>query len=326
MKLLDFIIYRARHSAAIVGLSSFTLLTALFLASGATRPEVLPEFYTSFEQLLGTLILLVLIPSFLLTFLIVGQRRSMRYGRELFDRHISDRDPNAWLRPIRARIPLAGAGGGFVYALTLNTPIVWLIGFSDLTFQEQAIVIGQVVLWTVVGVTLSVRLHTALAFNRLGKTANFDLLDIQRIGAFSKNGVDDVLVVVLLLALSTVQSLDARFRFENYAAAMLVAIPSATFLFLLPMISIHRRLVRARADSLEALTRSFDGASRERTPEAIQEIEALLQHRDRIRDTLTWPIDGSTYSRLAVYVIIPPIAWFGAAFVEFGVGRVLNGP
>jgi len=40
---------------------------------------------------------------------------------------------------------------------------------------------------------------------------------------------------------------------------------------------------------------------------------------------LTWPLDWRIYSRLAFYVILPPIAWLGAAFVEFGVDRFLDG-
>jgi hypothetical protein len=51
----------------------------------------------------------------------------------------------------------------------------------------------------------------------------------------------------------------------------------------------------------------------------------VLQHRDRIRDTLLWPINRSVSSRLAVYVVIPPLAWVGAAFVEFAIGRILGG-
>jgi hypothetical protein len=56
----------------------------------------------------------------------------------------------------------------------------------------------------------------------------------------------------------------------------------------------------------------------------LQTLETLMQHRDRIAETLLWPINRSLYSRLAFYIVIPPIAWLGAAFVEFGVERLLN--
>jgi hypothetical protein len=187
-------------------------------------------------------------------------------------------------------------------------------------------VIGQAVTWTLVGLTLSFRLHTAFSYNKLGRTVRFDLLNVRPIAPFAKNGVDDVLAIALILVLSTTQSLDAQFRFENYAAAMLIALPAAAFLFVLPMFSVHRRLVHARAEYVEQMNREIAGESRKLEPEAIQKLELLMQHRDRIADTSTWPLDWTIYSRLAFYVILPPIAWLGAAFVEFGLDRILRDP
>ncbi len=326
MKALDFIIYRAPHAAAIASLSSLVLLTTLFWASGTFRPDVLPEFYTSLEQLLGTVILLILIPAFLLVILISGQRRSMRYAQELFENGITDRGPDKWLRPMKARTPLIGAGLGLIYATAVNTPFLWLTHFAQSDSQTRSIVIGQAVLWTLVGLTLSYRLHTAFSYNKLGRTVRLDLLDVRQVGPFAKNGVDDVLAIALLLAMSTAQSLDAQFRFENYAAAMLIALPAAAFLFVLPMMSIHRRLVHSRDEYVEEMNRQIAAASRELAFESIQKLELLMQHRDRIGDISTWPLDWTIYSRLAFYVILPPIAWLGAAFVEFGVDRILGSP
>jgi hypothetical protein len=326
LKTLEFIVYRAPYAAATAGLLTLFLVTALFLASGALDPDVLPEFYASFEELLGTLILLILVPAFMCVYLISGQRRSMRYGQELVDNRVSELGPEVWLCPMKARVPIIGAGFGVVYALAFNTPLLWLTNFTVSDSQTQSIVIGQTILWTFVGVALSFRLHTAFAFNKLGRSVRLDLLDMRQVAPFAKNGVDDVLAIAILLAMSTLQSLDAQFRFENYAAAMLIAAPASTFLFILPMFSIHRRLALLRTEYLTELNRQIAAASREMVPERIQQLEFLMQHRDRVRDTLTWPLDWSIYSRLAFYIILPPIAWLGAAFVEFGVGRVLDGP
>jgi len=303
-----------------------TLLTMLFFVSGTFQPEILPDYYTSLEQLLGTVVLLILVPSFLLVFLILGQRRSIRYGQELFDSGVAGEGPDLWLRPIEARVPLIGAGLGLLYALLVNTPLAWLAEFFHADSVTRSIVIGQVILWTLVGLTLSYRLHTAFSYNKLGRSIRLDLLDLRRIAPLAKNGVDDVLAIAILLALSTTQALDAQFRLDNYAAAMLIALPAAGFLFLLPMLSIHRRLVDARAEYVEEMNSQIASASREITPEAIQKLELLMQHRERVRDTLTWPLDWTIYSRLAFYVILPPLAWLGAAFVEFGVDRMLGDP
>ncbi len=326
MKALDFLIYRAPHAAAITSLSSAALLTTLFLVTGTFQAEVLPQSYTSREQLHGTVILLILVPTFLFVFLISGQRRSMRYAQELFDNGASDERPDTWLRPINARLPLIGMGLGLIYALLVNTPLAWLGDFFHENSVARSIVIGQAILWTLIGLALSYRLHTAFSYNKLGRTVRFDLLDVRRVAPFAKNGVDDVIAIAILLALSTTQSLDAQFRLDNYASAMLVALPAAGFLFLLPMLSIHRRLVQARAEYLDQLNSQIASTSRELAPDAIQNLELLMQHRDRAADILTWPLDWTIYSRLAFYIILPPIAWLGAAFVEFGVGRILTDP
>jgi hypothetical protein len=203
----------------------------------------------------------------------------------------------------------------------VNTPIQWLASFVVADAVTRSMVIGTAVLWTLVGLTLSYRLHTALSFYKLGRTADLDLLDIRKIEPFAKNGADDVLAIALLLAFSTVQGLDAQFRLENYASSMLIAVPAAAFLFVLPMLTVHRRLVATRAETLAAINQQIAMTSRERTALAIGRLELLLQHRDRIGDTLTWPIDWRIYSRLAFYFVLPPIAWLGAAVVELGVDR-----
>lgn len=324
MSALDFVIYRARYAAIIAGISTLAVLTMLFYVSGALHARVLPDLFSSFEQLLGMVLLLILVPSFLLAFLIAAQRRSLRFGHEISDSHLVREDPDTWLRPIKARVPLIGMAAGLLYALTVNMPLVWLAGFPQLGFQLQSIVIGQAFLWMVVGLTFSYRLHTALSFSRIGKTVRRDIFDTRVYGPFATNGLDDVLAVTVLLALTTLQALDAQFRLENYMAAILVAIPAATILFLLPMISVHRRLSSHRAEYLEEMNQQVSDASRQVTPDSIQHLELLLQHRDRIDRTRIWPINMSISARLAFYLIIPPLAWLGAAFVEFGLLRFLG--
>jgi hypothetical protein len=326
VKILDFVIYQARHGAAIAGLVNLVLLTTLFVLSGTFQATARPDLYTSFEQLLGTVILLILGPTFLLVYLIAGQRRSMRAAQGLFEAGVSDQGPDIWLRPIKTHIPVIGAGLGLLFALIFNMPVFYLTEFFQSDAQTRSIVIGQIFVWTLVGLTLSYRLHTAFAYNKLGRTVRLDLLDSQPLAPFAKNGADDVLACALILVLSTLQSIDAEFRFGNYATTMLIALPAGGSLFILPMISIHRRLVHSRKEYLEEMDRQIATTSRQHVPEAIQKLELLMLHRDRLREISTWPLDWTIYSRLAFYIVLPPIAWMGAAFAEFGVDRILTDP
>jgi hypothetical protein len=52
-------------------------------------------------------------------------------------------------------------------------------------------------------------------------------------------------------------------------------------------------------------------------------MEALLSHRDRIAESVTWPIDVKLASRIALYVVLPPIAWSAAAMVEMLIERFI---
>ena len=326
MKLLDFILYRARRAAVIAPILCASFYLLMFWLSDTYRMEVLPEYMSSREQLVGLMLVLILISTFLVSFVIVAQRRSMRFGQELVDNHVLDERPEDWLRPVRRRSILIGSGLGIFYGLALNTPLPWIIDFFEISGTARSTVIGQALLWTIVGVALSLRLSTAYAFYKVGKTVDAKILDTSVYGPFARNGMDDVLAIVVLLVLSTVQALDAQFRLGNYLATLLVALPAAAFLFLLPMFSIHHRIAEARDANLERVEREIASMPTPQTAGDLQKLEILLQHRDRVRDTLLWPINRSVTSRLAVYVIIPPIAWLGAAFVEFGVGRIMNGP
>lgn len=325
MKHIDFIIYKANYAAGIAGVSCLLLLTLFYLLSGAINPDTLPEYFSSFEQLFGQVLLLIVTPAFLLVFVITAQRRSVRFGRHLVEVGVTTRIPETWMKKVDGRLLLAGLAAGLVYALALNIPARWLYNFSDLDPVARSIVVGQCFLWTIVGLVLSIRLQTAWAFNKQGRVVHVDIYDTSAYQPFARNGMDDVLAIAALLALTTLQALDAQFRVENYLTAILLAIPAAALLFLLPTISIHRRLADHRVDFLAELNRQVSEASREIAPESISRLELLMQHRDRIAATHTWPIDLSMSSRLAFYVIIPPLAWLAAALVEFGVVSLLTG-
>ena len=60
------------------------------------------------------------------------------------------------------------------------------------------------------------------------------------------------------------------------------------------------------------------------TPEASARLETLLAHRDRLRAVRTWPLSTGLISRVLLYLVIPPLAWAGAAVVERMVDRFLG--
>ena len=326
MKGLDFLIYRARYTAEIVGPLVLLLLSALFLYSGALFSESVPEFYSSSEELLGQVLLLILTPAFLVTYIVVAQRRSIRFADRLVASHLVSSDPADWLQKIAGRSVLFGVIVGFLYGVGFNLLPEWRNSFGSLGFQVQSIVIGQVLLWTLVGLVLTYRIHTALCFYKKGKAVPVDLYDTSKYEPFARNGLDDVFGITVLLVLTVLQALDAEFRLGNYIYAWIVAFPAAASLLILPMLSLHRRLLAHKKEFLEEMHRQVADASRVAEPDSLIQIELLMQHRDRVRHASAWPIDLSIAFRLILFIIIPPLAWLGAAFVELGLDRILTDP
>jgi len=326
LKSLDFLIYRSRYSAEIAGPVVLLLLSVMFLYSGALFPESIPQYFSSLTEVTGQALLIILTPAFLVTYLIIAQRRSVRFAESLVANRLITSDPADWLQEIRARTVLSGLLIGFLYGLLFNVPPEWRNSFGSLGPQVQSMIVGQLFVWTIVGLVLTYRLHTAWRFYQQGRVVPIDLYDTKKYEPFARNGLDDVFGITMLLVLATLQSLDAQFRLGNYITAWIIAFPAAASLLVLPMLSLHRRMLAHKRDFLQEMHRQVSEASRVVEPDSLAQIELLMQHRDRIQHTSAWPIDFSIASRLIFYLVIPPLAWFGAAVVELGLDRVLGSP
>ena len=50
-----------------------------------------------------------------------------------------------------------------------------------------------------------------------------------------------------------------------------------------------------------------------------------MQRRERLLALNTWPIDVTTVTRFFLYLVIPALAWIGAAFVEIAIDAMVGG-
>jgi len=114
------------------------------------------------------------------------------------------------------------------------------------------------------------------------------------------------------VAIMPLQSLDAEFRWSNYQAGLLVSLPAALLFFLLPLWGVHRALWTQRKQRLAELQVSINRCDRR----DIVRLDALVEHRHRVAAMSTWPFDLQLLSRTLFYLVIPPLAWVGAALVE----------
>ena len=133
---------------------------------------------------------------------------------------------------------------------------------------------------------------------------------------FGHAGLTDALLIVVAMAITALQSLDAQFRMYNYITAFMITIPAIAVLMVSPMYSLHRRIIDIRNEELGKINELIRSASKDLAAEHVNQLELYLQRRQRLLTMHTWPLDMTVVSRLLLYVIVPPLAWLGAAFVE----------
>jgi hypothetical protein len=297
-------------------------MTFLFHVANLWLPEQLPLLYESPEQLLGQVLMLTLAIAYLLGMLPIAQRRSLRHATAIYELRLINDHPDTWLRPVPWRPLLIGALLGVIYYVLLNLPTQWSYWTNLANRQIVGLVVGQTLLWIVIGVALAYRLSTAARLDQAGLAATVDIYRSSKLVALARNGVDDALLIAGALAISVLQSLDAQFRLFNYLSAVLVTFPATAYLLYRPMHNVHRRLSQQKAAYLAEIDRRLNEQSNGPGPHP--ELEGIMQHRDRLRQSHTWPFDLGLVYRLLFYVVIPPLAWLGAALVEYALESAIS--
>jgi hypothetical protein len=178
-------------------------------------------------------------------------------------------------------------------------------------------------LWLLIGVVLVVGFRASSGFRRLGEVVRFELFRLDRLKPLARSGLLDMLVIAGALAFTPLQSLDAEFRWYNYQFGLLVAGVAALLLVVWPLWPIHVRIRAEKSRRIAAIDALIAGAGEATTRAETVELEALLSHRDRLVNLRAWLFSTDLVSRFLLYLIIPPLAWVGAAIVERVVDRIL---
>ncbi len=218
------------------------------------------------------------------------------------------------------RVIATGTLLGMLYGLSQFLQTLPMLRGSGNPWLDFSMMGANVLLWTVGGWVLAWRLYAGRGLRRLGSVTRVDLYDLETLRPFARVAMLDVLVVMGTMALMPLQSLDAEFRWSNYEAGLLVTVPAAVVFFVLPLWGVHRRMVETRAERLAELQAQINGCARD----DIARLDTLVAHRDRIRGIRTWPLDMSVVFRALFYLVIPPLAWVGAALVENLVERIIS--
>ncbi len=268
--------------------------------------------WSNVPQMWGSALTFILIPGYLMAafpYLYRSHRDTVRDLKPLvadvqaFDLALGD---------VPTRVAIGAGVFGVLFGTFQFAEVLFGDSYQASPLPDYPLIVGNILLWTIVALVTVARLRDALAMRRLGLQLEIDLYHPARIRPVGRAAIRDVLVVMGALAFMPLQSLDAEFRWVNYQTGLAVGLVSSALLFYLPVSGVRAAVVRAKGRRLEALEAAIDSIDRSNVPE----LEALVAHRERIQHLSTWPVDLSILSRVGFYLIIPPLAWVGAALVE----------
>lgn len=293
---------------------------AVFLALSpfADSSDILASM--SQAQFVGTLALFSIMPPYFLCMVTLQRLRTEESLAEMAD--LLEPTSAARVQGCIAGIHPAGwffVVLGAVFGGYQNEEFIRRVGVSGtLNAMDVAFVLANCFVWAAIAFVLSWRLPISLALSRLGARMKVDVYRLDRLRPLARIATLDILVVAGAMALMPLQSLDAEFRIYNYNYGIIVGVPSAIVLFVLPLWGVRGNIGDRKADRVAALQAQLDVVDRN----DIASIEALSAHIERLRGLSNWPVDLRLATRIFAYVIIPPLAWVGAALVENLIDRL----
>jgi len=320
-----------RSLPLVVGGLVLSLMLVFFWLTGALFPADSNGLDMSPAQITGMALTYSVTPAFLLASLIYSHRRTRISIDQLVDLGRVDLvATNAQVRSVGgAGLGLTGNVAATLLGLFLGAAqVTWARVFDSLGDPGMSyvlsIAIGNIWTWLVVVHVVMRRVVASADLRRLGQSSTkIDLLRPDTLLPFGRVATLHLLMVAIAVSLSALQSLDAELRWVNYSAALAAGIPAGLVLVLLPMLGIRHSVRVAKRCTLEELDAAIEHADRELEPDALRYLSDLLHQRETIANARDWPLDTTAFSRIAIYFVIPPIAWVGGALVEILVAAAI---
>jgi len=297
-----------------LGVVVFAVLYGAYRSIYAAVGGIPPGYVFTPERYADSILLYALIPGYFL-----GASSFCRSRSEFAYTHLGQAlaNPDAYPREQFVRLRWMLLGG--LLGLTYGVVDMGSIGETrSLQIIEWTLRVGNALVWASVGATFAWRFCYARLFLRMGEAARLDLLDLNRLKPLGRVASLDVFLVMGALAMMPLQSFSSDFHWEFYRVGFAFGIPAALAFLILPQLGAHRNIRRCKAQKLRELQGRIGAAD----GNDVAALEALLAHRDRISELPEWPIDTRAFSRTVFYLVVPPLAWVGAAIVERGVDQL----
>ena len=271
-------------------------------------------------------------PAFVLSLLLAVVLGTQRYARQknegdepvfarLFQREGPLPDfltPGTRLRLIIATVVGLAAGAGLT-VISLPRTILGIHPFVTAWFFAAE---SLVLILFARGIVMSARSGELFSLS-IRRDLHIDLLRIDRLAAIGRYGAR-----IALVWFSVAAVICLFFVGDNMAASTLLTVLGAAgigiWIFMQPMMQVHKRIRAAKEAELEILRHAIADLRVQvlRDPPAATQLQGLLAYEKRIEDVREWPFDQTTALRLTAYVFIPAIPWFGQAIAQYFVERL----
>jgi len=152
-----------------------------------------------------------------------------------------------------------------------------------------------------------------------------DLLRIDRLSVIGRNGVRTAFIWFSVAAVICLFFVGDNMAVSTFLT-MLFAAGMGIWIFMQPMMQVHKRIHAAKEAELDKLRHTISNLC-EHAPtqaDAAARLHGLLLYEKRIEDVREWPFDQTTALRLSAYILIPAIPWFGQAIVQYFVDRLAH--
>lgn len=310
-----------------LGIGTGALVAAAMWLFGAYDPTSVPPFWASRGQMVSLAIAYPALIGYLVGMAVFAAQRSQQYLNALRPIFTPDADAVAGRLNRLPRLNVWVATFVGILVGLLNVDLLTVLGLRDRPANavDLALAGASMLIWIVVVRFTYLLVHNARVFSRLGSQhTRVDLYRPSTLRPFAQTGILYLLIVMGALALTPLQALDAALRVENYSWALAIGVPAAIVLPLLAMHGIRQATLAAKRADLEQLDAAIAVASRAFDATETQQLNALLDRRTYLSEQHGWPMDLRLVSRAAFYVVIPPLAWVGAALVERSIEALIG--
>ncbi len=316
--------YASVYCASMVLVASMVFYSLM----GAYGDQNVPPYFDSSWGLNALALTFTLLHAFAVFAMIYSYRHSRALLQELSTPATDDFYSGLTLTPAQASSAIIL---GLAYCVFLNlsffTDVLLLNSVNELLQIDSvrlALLIGNLLIWIGIALVLAFRIKVVRRFLLAGSRVEINLMERSNLQVFARAGIADVVIIAIASVINTLQSIGAQIRFENYLQALLVAIPAMVALAIMPMWSLHRRMKAEKTREIDNINEQIRQIPNDLEQENVLRLEALMQRRDRYTAAPTWPIDVAVLRSFFFYMIIPPLAWVGAAFVELAISAYIE--